>query len=225
MQKSSGSLTQPARWLFLFLTSLTFFLSILFWTKNFLFVFIGVFFILYWQRERARLLLQSLVTGRSSLVSFMLISILWAFFFEITLQRTNFQFYPLIGLLIIAFGFYLPYFLIWYKIFRSQAFSLMRVFYLAGVSGVLFQLFITKQIVTTFTQAPNVSTGLLFLIFRVASVITFSGALTVLPFFVLAKEEKINQPSIRMWLFGLISYFIALIVYLVLVGAIKRLGI
>ncbi|MBL7150693.1 hypothetical protein ISS86_02075 [Candidatus Microgenomates bacterium] len=205
---------QLTQWLFLFLISITFFLSILFWTKNLLFIFVGVFSILYWQRERVQVLLQSLVGGRSELISFILVSILWAFFFETTLQRRNF---------FITFGFYLPYFLVWYKIFKSRALSLRQVFYLAGLSGALFQLLVTKQIVTTFTQAPDVSTGLLFSILRIASVITFAGSLTTFPFIVLGKEEKENRPKLRMCLFGLASYFIALIGYLVWAGVIKRL--
>lgn len=226
MNKSRYLKLKLDQWLFLFLISLTFFLSLLFLAKNLLFIFIGAFAILYWQRERVRLLLQPLLTGagKSSLLSFMLVSILWALFFEITLQRTNFQSHPWVSL-IIALGFYLPYFLVWYKIFQSRALSLMQVFYLAGLSGALFQLLITKQVVTTFTQAPDIPTGLLFSIFRIASVVTFAGGLTAFPFIVLGKEEKENQPKLGMWLLGLASYFIALIGYLVWVGVIKRLVI
>lgn len=224
MLPNNRQLTQLTRWLFLFLLSLTFFLSLLFLTKNLLSIFIGVFVVLHWQRERVRLLIQPLLTGtgKSPLLSFMLISILWALFFEITLQRTNFQSHPLVSL-IIALGFYLPYFLIWYKIFQSRGFSLMQVFYLGGLSGALFQLLITKQIVTTFTQAPDIPTGLLFSILRIASVITFAGSLTAFPFMVLGEEEKESRPKLGMCLLGLASYFIALIGYLVWAGVVKRL--
>lgn len=222
MQTVDKQLTQLTRWLFLFLISITFFLSILFLAKNLLFIFIGAFFILYWQREKVHSIFQPLVVGRSPLISFMILSILWAFFFEITLQRINFQSHPLVSL-IIALGFYLPYFLIWYKIFKSRLLSLMQVFYVAGLSGVLFQLLITKQIITTFTQAPDVSAGLLFTILRIASVITFAGGLTTFPFIVLGREEKEGQPKLGMCLLGLASYFVALIGYLVWAGVIKRL--
>lgn len=216
--------TQLARWLFLFLVSLTFLLSILFWTTNLLFIFIGAFSILYWQRERVRSLLWPLVAGRSLLMSFMMLGILWAFFFEITLLRTNIYSNPLVSF-IAAFGFYLPYFLVWYKIFQFQSLSLMRVFYLAGVSGFLFQLLITKNIATVLTQAPNVPTGLLFLTFKISAVIVFSGALTTFPFIALDKKEKEYQPKVTTQLLGLASYFIALVVYLIWIGAIKRLVI
>lgn len=156
-------------YLFLFLSFLTILLSLAFSPGNAVYLFVGLFLVLYWQRKRFR------EPVAPPLLKFLLLAMAWSAVLEISLGGRG------LGI----FVFYLLYFLVCYKVFTRKSFEPLTIFYLSGLFGVFIQAVLTRRLIDTVALAPDLPTGVFFLLLKAAATLTVFGALTSLPFVLL----------------------------------------
>jgi len=183
---------------------ITLFLSLSFPAHNVIYIYLFLFAILYWQKEKIRSVFIS-AKGSKKLFIFLFISIIWAIFLNIFLAVLPFNPNPLINTLI-SFGFYIPYFLFWYLLFKRGIFSYLNVFYLSGLSGVIFDLFFTHKTVQTVALQGYDSMVLALIAFTARLIIVFTiyGVLTILPYSLVFAPPKMKRK-------GVMVYFLALV--------------
>lgn len=194
----------------------TLFLSLSFPSDNLIYIFLFLFAVLYWQKDKIRLILfpQKIIKNRRFI--FLLISLLWAVFLNISLVKMPFDPNPLVNTLI-SFGFYLPYFLFWYFLLRKEIFSFLNVFYLAGFSGVFFDLFFTHKTAQTVVLQGYESMTLILVVFvvRLIVVLTIYGLLTVLPCSLVFAPQEMKRIKLMNYLLAVILPIAALPFFLV----------
>lgn len=194
------------------LAGLLFILTLLFSISapqaNSLYLFLVCFALFYWQKKRLQNLLVRL-PKKSHLFTYLIIATFYSTILEITLGRFIFHPRPAISL-IVSLGFYLPFFAIWYKLISRFKFSLIEVFYLSGLSGVLFSLLITKQIWAPFAIYGNIKITLIAFFGRILATLVIYGCLTSLPFHLLFEDNQFVERPAKQSLLALVTTFLAL---------------
>ena len=202
---------------------LTFLFSFSAATTNTLYLFLLLFALFYWQKKRLRKLLARLPKKISHFVAYLIIAIFWAAIFEITLAQFAFHPRPVISF-IISLGFYLPFVIIWYKLISRFKFSLIEVFYLSGLSGILFGLLITKQIWAPFAIYSNIKITLIAFFGRIIVTLITYGCLTSLPAWLLFEKYELIKRPFKQSLLALITTILALPFFLIWTMLLKVLS-
>lgn len=210
-QNCKGKILKVLIWV---LVSLTVFFSLSVPQASNLYFFLLLFILAYWQKHRLRKLLIRPTRSVSPFFIFLLVTTFWAAILELTLARFVFHPNPIISF-IISLGFYLPYFAIWYKLISRFKFSFLEVFYLSGLSGVLFGLIITKQILIPFAIHTNLKIALLAFGGRIMATLVIWSALTALPSLLLVDRDELLEKPLKAYLFAIISTVLALPFFLI----------
>ncbi|MBL7150696.1 hypothetical protein ISS86_02090 [Candidatus Microgenomates bacterium] len=206
-----------------FLFALTFLFSFSAATTNTLYLFLLLFALFYWQKKRLQKLLARLPKKISHFFAYLIVAVFWAVIFEITLGQFAFHPRPVISF-IISLGFYLPFFVIWYKLISRFRFSLIEVFYLSGLSGILFGLLITKQLWAPFAIYSNIKITLIAFFGRIVATLITYACLTSLPALLLFEKYELVERPFKQSLLALIITILALPFFLIWIVLLKGLS-
>lgn len=214
MSKNQAQQEKILKILAWFLVGLTFLFSLSAATTNALYLFLLFFVLFCWQKHRLQNLFLRLTKRLSPFLTYLLVATLWAVILEFTLGRFAFHTQPIMSFLIFI-GFYLPYFAIWYKLISRFKFNFLEVFYLAGVSGILFGLVITKQILAPFAIHANLKIAFLAFGARMMATLSIYGVLISLPYLLLLKKETSSEKPLKHYLLATTTTFLILPVFLI----------
>jgi hypothetical protein len=216
----------PEKVLYLITTLLiitTFLLSLSFSTKNSLYLFLLVFGIIYWQKKRFQEFFQKIQNPKIAKVVYVLTGWLWAIFLELNLGLFPFHPKPIANYLV-GIGFYLPYFAIWLVLIKRYQFTSFEIFYLSGLSRLIFDLIITRKLLTAAFVATNVLSVFLIVATQAIVTLVLLGVLTALPSLFLADQErKSHNKPLKEYLIGLTPNFLATGVFIVWVIILKTI--
>lgn len=207
-----------------FLSVLTVVYSLRFAQKSLIFLFVSLFLGLRWQRERLQPLVGRYFHLPPSPLLYLGIGLCWGWWFQLSLGTTGFIQKPVLTLLF-SLGLYLPYFAIWYRIFKFGDLDFFETFFLSGLSAVAFQSFISKKLINTVVFAPNLFSGLIFFLLKTAATLVLIGALTSVPYLLLTQSDP--NPALtnkkKTYLLGLASFSITIVVFLVWSAVLKKI--
>lgn len=199
----------------IFLTMATLLLSLIFPTKNSLYLFLLVFGVIYWQRKRFQNLFQRIKKTKITNAIYILTGWLWAIFLEFALGLSPFHPNPIANYLI-GIGFYLPYFAIWLICIKRYQFTSLEVFYLSGFGRLIFDFLITRRILTSAIVTTSSLAAFLVVIIQALSTLVLFGALTTLPtLYLKSPENKDHSKPLKQYLISLTPNFLASGVFIV----------
>ena len=184
-------------------------------------IFFLVFGIVCWQRKRLQNFFQKIENPKISDTLFILTGWLWAIFLESSLGLSPFHLRPIANYLI-GLGFYLPYFVIWLALIKRYKFTFFEIFYLSGLGRFIFDLLITRKLITAAASTTYVLSALLVFFIQAIFIFILSGTLTILPVLYLrSPENKNHDKPLRHYLVGLTPSFLATGVFIVWVIILK----
>ena len=184
---------------------------------NTIYLFILLYTLGYWQRRRLQGWLRGWVVKRQPRLEGLLFLLIgWLGGLGLELVLVQLPFHPRLGVdILIGAGFYPAYFLFWYHLVKQQKFNFLEVFYLSGLSRVIFDSLVSRKLF--------VATGLLAFGGRLVATFILFGALTTLPylFLVAPAAQQRQEHTLREYLVGLTPLFLAAGVLLVWIGLLK----
>lgn len=206
-----------------FLAILTNLFSFRFSPHSFIYLFILLFLFTSWQRRRIHQWAARYINLPPSFILFLGISFCWATFFQLSLAPLSFALRPVITLLAIL-GLYLPYFAIWYRIFVANHLNFYETFFLSGLSGILFQSFISRKLMNTIIQAPNLFAGILFFLLKASATLAVVGALTSTPYLVFTRLDPLPSSTrkVKTYLLAISSFPLAVSIFIIWLFFLKR---
>lgn len=175
-------------YLLFFLLSLIGLSSLFLVKNNYLYLFILIFLLLYWQKVRVREILANYFSPPSSFPLFLALGMVGVLLFQVFSGSPRFYQRPILTLLV-SLVFYLPYFFLWYKIFQRGKISLLGAFFLAGLGGVIIFGLIFGRLTTTVSTAPTLVGGLFYALLKASGILTVVGVLTSFPFLFFSDGE------------------------------------
>jgi uncharacterized membrane protein len=184
---------------------ITLFLSLSFPAHNIIYLYLFLFAILYWQKEKIHSILLPAKNLKNRVLVLLIVSLIWATCLNIFLAVLPFDPNPFLNTLI-SFGFYIPYFFFWYLLMKREILSYLAVFYLSGLSGVFFDLFFTHKTAQAIAGKGYESMTLVLIAFvaRLIIVLTIYGLLTVLPYSLVFAQQETKRKKLMSYLLAVI---------------------
>lgn len=184
-------------------------LSLIFFPKKGILVFLLVFSITYWQRKRLQDFFQKIKNPKVGWLVFVLTAWLWAIFLEFSLELSPFHPKPIANYLI-GMGFYLPYFALWLKFIKRYQFTFLEVFYLSGLGRLIFDLLITRKLLIAPSVATSLVSALLIFTSQTIFMLVLFGMLTTLPaLYLKVQENNQHNKPVKEYFIGLTSNLLA----------------
>lgn len=205
--------------LFFFLVTLL--VSLSFPTGNSIYFYLLIFTLLYWQRRRLQSITSRVKNSKARVLTFLLIGWVGAIFLEFNLAKLPFSPKPLVNIFA-GIGYHLPYFAFWYFLLRRYRFNFLEVFYLSGLSRLLFDALITQKLFTSLVSTSGLSLAIISLTVQIITTIVVMGTLTTVPMLLLssAQDNKHEKPA-KQYLLGLAPGFLAVGIFILWAAVLK----
>lgn len=142
-------------------------------------------------------------------VVFILTGWLGAVLLELVLGLSPFHPKPIANYLV-GLGFYLPYFAFWLALIKRYQFTFLEVFCLSGLGRLIFDLLVTRKILTAAAVTTYPLAAFLVVVVQALLTLIIFGALTALPaLFLKTSENKNHNKPLKQYLVGLTPHFLA----------------